>query len=76
MKIDEIRKNAYGMPYLSPAFSKGPYQMFNREFLIISYRTDPDLFRKAVPEPLGVKDPIVNYEFIRMPDSAGFGDYT
>ncbi len=76
MKIDEIRKNAYGMPYMSPAFSKGPYQMFNREFLIISYRTDPDLFRKAVPEPLGVKDPIVNYEFIRMPDSAGFGDYT
>ena len=77
MKIDEIRKNAYGMPYMSPAFSKGPYQMFNREFFIISYRTDPEAFRKALPEPLTFKDPIVNYEFIRMPDcSGGFGDYT
>jgi len=76
VKIEEIRKNAYGMPYLSPAFSKGPYEMFNREFLIISYRTDPEAFRKAVPEPLGVKDPIVNYEFIRMPSASGFGDFT
>jgi len=76
MKIEEIRKNAFAMPYLSPAYSKGPFEFFGREFLIISYRTDPELFRAAVPEPLGVKDPIVNFEFIRMPDSAGFGDYT
>ena len=62
MKIEDIRKNAYGMPYLSPAFSKGPYEMFNREFLIITYRTDPDAFRKALPEPLTFKDPLVNYE--------------
>lgn len=76
MKIEEIRKNAFGMPYNSPAFSKGPYEMFNREFLIISYRTDPELFRKAVPEPLSFKDPIVSYEFIRMPSASGFGDFT
>ncbi len=76
MKIEDIRKNAFAMPYLSPAYSKGPFEFFGREFLIISYRTDPDLFRAAVPEPLQVKDPIVNFEFIRMPDSAGFGDYT
>lgn len=76
MKIEDIRKNAFAMPYLSPAYSKGPFEFFGREFLIISYRTDPELFRAAVPEPLGVKDPIVNFEFIRMPDSAGFGDYT
>jgi acetoacetate decarboxylase len=76
MKIEEIRKNAFAMPYLSPAYSKGPFEFFGREFLIISYRTDPELFRAAVPEPLGMKDPIVNFEFIRMPDSAGFGDYT
>lgn len=76
MKIEDIRKNAFAMPYLSPAYSKGPFEFFGREFLIISYRTDPDLFRAAVPEPLSVKDPIVNFEFIRMPDSAGFGDYT
>src|SRR5947207_1720182 len=28
------------------------------------------------PEPLEVTDPVVKYEFIRMPDSTGFGDYT
>lgn len=77
MDINTIRQNAFGMPYGSPAFSKGPYEMFNREFFIVSYRTDLELMKKMVPEPLTVKDPIVNYEFIRMPDcSAGFGDYT
>ena len=29
-----------------------------------------------VPEPLEVAEPVVKYEFIRMPDSTGFGDYT
>ena len=29
-----------------------------------------------VPEPLEVIGDTVNYEFIRMPDSTGFGDYT
>ena len=29
-----------------------------------------------MPEPLTFDEPIVNYEFIRMPDSTGFGDYT
>jgi acetoacetate decarboxylase len=29
-----------------------------------------------VPEPLEVPEPYVKYEFIRMPDSTGFGDYT
>ena len=29
-----------------------------------------------MPEPLEVVGDTVNYEFIRMPDSTGFGDYT
>ena len=29
-----------------------------------------------MPEPLAITEPVVNYEFIRMPDSTGFGDYT
>ena len=29
-----------------------------------------------MPEPLQVDEPLVKYEFIRMPDSTGFGDYT
>jgi acetoacetate decarboxylase len=44
--------------------------------MIITYRTDPDKLRALVPEPLEVDAPLVKYEFIRMPDSTGFGDYT
>ena len=44
--------------------------------MIITYRTDPEKLRALVPEPLQVEAPIVKYEFIRMPDSTGFGDYT
>lgn len=76
MKISEVRKNAYAIPLNSPAFPRGPYRFYNREFVIITYRTNPDILRAMVPEPLEVIDPIVKYEFIRMPDSTGFGDYT
>jgi len=44
--------------------------------VVISYRSDADALRAVVPEPLEVVGDIVNYEFIRMPDSTGFGDYT
>jgi len=76
MNIDDIKRNAFSMPLTSPAFPPGPYRFLNREFLIITYRTDPDALRAVVPEPLEIIDPVVKYEFIRMPDSTGFGDYT
>src|SRR6202042_473698 len=76
MKEDEVRKRAFAMPLTSPAYPPGPYRFFQREFLIIAYRTDPDKLRALVPEPVEVDEPIVKYEFIRMPDSTGFGDYT
>ena len=76
MKIDDVRRTAYSMPLTNPAFPMGPYRFFNREFLVVTYRTDPEALAAVVPEPLEVVDPIVNYEFIRMPDSTGFGDYT
>ena|GEM_PF-24605 len=76
LKIADIRANAYSMPFANPSYPKGPYKFINREFFIISYRTDPDALRAVVPEPLRIEEPIVNYEFIRMPDSSGFGDYT
>ena len=44
--------------------------------MIITYRTDPDKLRELVPEPLEIDEPLVKFEFIRMPDSTGFGDYT
>ncbi|GLU33567.1 putative acetoacetate decarboxylase 2 [Trinickia caryophylli] len=66
------------MPLTSPAYSRGPFRFVDREFLIVTYRTDPERLRALVPEPLeiDVDNPIVKYEFIRMPDSSGFGDYT
>jgi acetoacetate decarboxylase len=76
MKIDEVRRSAYAMPLTNPAFPRGPYRFFDREYLVITYRTDPEALRAVVPEPLEVAEPIVKYEFIRMPDSTGFGDYT
>jgi acetoacetate decarboxylase len=76
MKIAEVTSRAFSMPLTSPAYPKGPYHFVNREFLVISYRTDLEALRALVPEPLEVIDPIVKFEFIRMPDSTGFGDYT
>ena len=76
MNIQDVKRNAFAMPLTSPAFPPGPYRFINREFLIVTYRTDLDALRAVVPEPLQVTDAIVKYEFIRMPDSTGFGDYT
>jgi hypothetical protein len=64
------------MPLTSPAYPPGPYRFINREYLIITYRTDPEKLRALVPEPLLPDGDTVKYEFIRMPDSTGFGDYT
>ena len=76
MTEEEIRKAAFAMPLTSPAFPPGPYRFVDREYLIITYRTDPERLRAIVPEPLALDAPLVKYELIRMPDSTGFGDYT
>jgi acetoacetate decarboxylase len=76
MDIRTIREQAFAMPFTNPAFPPGPYRFVNREYFIITYRTDPERLRAVVPEPLQVSAPLVHYEFIRMPDSTGFGDYT
>ena len=76
MKIADVKARAFAMPLTSPAFPPGPYRFINREYLIITYRTDREALEKVVPEPLTFDKPLVNYEFIRMPDSTGFGNYT
>lgn len=76
MKAEDIRKRAFSMPLHSPAYPPGHYRFVDREYLIIAYRTDRAALEKVVPKPLEIADPIVKYEFIRMPDSTGFGDYT
>ena len=76
MNEDEVRARAFAMPLTYPAFPPGPYRFVNREFFIITYRTDPEALAAVIPAPLEMTDPIVRFEFIRMPDSTGFGDYT
>ncbi len=76
MNIAQVRAQAFAMPLVNPSFPRPPYRFYRREYIIISYRTDPAALAAVVPEPLQVAEPIVKYEFIRMPDSTGFGDYT
>jgi acetoacetate decarboxylase len=76
MNQDEVRRRAFAMPLTSPSFPPGPYRFYGREYFIVTYRTDPDALRAVVPEPLEIGEPLVKYEFIRMPDSTGFGSYT
>ena len=47
MKEAEVRKRAFAMPLTSPAYPIGPYRFVNREYLIITYRTDPSKLRAA-----------------------------
>lgn len=75
MTEDEVRKGAFAMPFDNPAYPVGPYRFVDREYLIITYRTDPALLEKLIPAPLKLAQPVVKYEFINMPDSTGFGHY-
>ncbi|MET3131176.1 acetoacetate decarboxylase [Oxalobacteraceae bacterium GrIS 1.11] len=75
MTEDEVRRKAFAMPINNPAFPPGPYRFVDREFLIITYRTDPVALQKLIPAPLKMSEPIVKFEFINMPDSTGFGHY-
>ena len=75
MRIDQILRSS-AMPAASPSYPRGPYRFVDREYLIVVYESDPDAIRAALPEPLepdGSNQ--VLYEFIKMPDSSGFGDY-
>lgn len=76
MKAENIL-NLPSMPLSSPSYPRGPYRFIDREYLIITYESDPECIRFELPEPLEPDGSnTVMYEFIRMPDSAGFGDYT
>ncbi|BAT60833.1 putative acetoacetate decarboxylase [Variibacter gotjawalensis] len=75
MKKDDVAKLP-SMPAASPSYPAGPYRFINREFMVITYESDPDAVRAALPEPLEPIGSTVNYEWIRMPDSSGFGGYT
>jgi acetoacetate decarboxylase len=77
MNEQQVRETAFAMPLTSPAFPVGPYRFTNREYMIITYRTDPEKLQGSGAGTASTDDgDVVKYEFIRMPDSTGFGDYT
>src|SRR6201998_897643 len=78
MHEKQVLERAFAVPLTSPAYPPGPYRFVDREYLTITYRTDPAKLRAVVPEPLQFdeREALVKYEFIRMPNSTGFGDYT
>ncbi|MFH9355204.1 acetoacetate decarboxylase [Kitasatospora sp. NPDC017646] len=76
MRADDIPDLLLTTPVNSPAYPLPPYRFTDREYLTITYRTDPDALRRVVPEPLAVPEPLVHFEVIRMPDVAGLGSYS
>jgi acetoacetate decarboxylase len=76
MKRADILKLS-AMPAASPSYPLPPFRFVDREYMTIIYESDPDAIRAALPEPLAPDSSNqVFYEWIRMPDSSGFGDYT
>lgn len=76
MKIENIIKLP-SIPLASPSYPNGVFRFINREYLIIAYKTNPEAISSALPEPLEPDGSnTVLYEFIRMPDSSGLGNYT
>jgi acetoacetate decarboxylase len=74
MTRDEILA-ASSMPLASPSYPKGPYRFVDREYLVIHYESDPDAIRAMLPEPLEPDGNHVFFEWMKMPDSTGFGSY-
>lgn len=72
-----MNKNLFDMPVQSgiQAYPEAPFYSNNREYFIITYETDLELLKNVVPAPLDVTDPVVKFEFIRMP-AYGLGDFT
>ncbi|MDP1614259.1 MAG: acetoacetate decarboxylase [Methylococcales bacterium] len=76
MKPENIIKLP-SIPLAAPSYPNGAFRFINREYLIIAYETSPEAISLALPEPLEPDGSnTVLYEFIRMPDSFGLGNYT
>jgi acetoacetate decarboxylase len=75
MRIQDVGQQLT-TPLDAPAFPPGPYRFTDREYLTITYRTDPQTLDRLVPEPLRVAEANVRFEVMRMPDTTGLGDYT
>ena len=52
------------MPAAGPSYPAGPYRFVDREYMVITYETDPDVIATQLPEPLqpplhpGTREPV------------------
>lgn len=75
MKKEELLKQVT-TPINDPAFPPAKVKFYDREFVNFMYKTDGNALRKLLPEPLEPIDNQVKFEFIKMPDATGLGNYT
>jgi len=61
------------MPLTSPAFPPGPYRFVDREFFIVTYRTDPDALRAVIRAPLEMADRLSSSSSSACPTRPGSG---
>jgi len=74
MNRDDVVKLT-SMPLQSPTYPSGPYRFFNRQYLVIAYRSDPAALRAALPEPLELDGDEAQLQWLDLPDGEGFGAY-
>lgn len=69
--------NQFQMPVQqgNPAYTVAPNRFVDREYFIITYETFPEALAKILPPGLEAPDPLVKFEFMRMPNSSGFGSF-
>ncbi|MER9153768.1 acetoacetate decarboxylase [Mesorhizobium sp. M0778] len=76
MEIADVVKRAYAMPLTKPVLPARALPFLRPRIRHHHHRTTREALEAVVPAPLEIDEPLVKYEFIRMPDSTGFGDYT
>jgi len=59
MKHDDILALT-AMPHSNPSYPPGPYQLVNREYLIITYQSDPAAIRSIVLDPSHINAPVAD----------------
>jgi hypothetical protein len=69
MKRETVRTGAFAMPLTNPPFPPAPTGLSTANTASSSTAPIP---RRCAGSPLELTEPVVNYEFIRMPDSTGF----
>jgi acetoacetate decarboxylase len=56
MEISKVKEKAFAMPLTNPAYPRGPYRFYDREYIIVTYKTDRAALEAVVPEPLEIDD--------------------